>query len=115
MDGQSRNIYDRLKAVNNTMISVQNEAGAAELGVDALIYERDIWANKSAATIPGLVFPIAGPFDYPLIDSWGSLGLPGPSTNTGTKALTSSPLKGPHWWPPRMATSTALVWVILAD
>lgn len=77
LDEDSKAAFDRLSRVVETINRMDTVVADLALEVESAELELEVFEAGSEFFIDNLVFPIAGPYDIPLIDSWGFPRAPG--------------------------------------
>ncbi len=77
LDGHSQAAFDRLSRVVETIDRMDIVVKDLKREVESAELELDVFKAGSEFFIDDLVFPISGPYDIPLVDSWGFPRAPG--------------------------------------
>lgn len=77
LEYEALELYDRINNTRRWLRSAREQADASQVEVEALEFELATWQNRSAVFVSDVVFPIDGPYDLPLINSWGYPRAPG--------------------------------------
>jgi murein DD-endopeptidase MepM/ murein hydrolase activator NlpD len=77
LDRQVLSTLDGLRAIDQAISGLAQEADRLAADVDRAIDELEAFRAGSAIYIAGVVFPVAEPYERPLIDSWGFPRMPG--------------------------------------
>lgn len=71
LDTDSLLAFDRLSRVVDTVVRMERLVVELAAGVDDAAMEVEVFKQGSEFYVSDAVFPIDGPYDVPLIDSWG--------------------------------------------
>jgi murein DD-endopeptidase MepM/ murein hydrolase activator NlpD len=71
LDADSLGSFERLSRVVETINRMDQVAVELAIEVESAELELEVFKAGSEFFVDGVVFPIAGPYDMPLIDSWG--------------------------------------------
>lgn len=77
LEFEALELYDSINNTRRWLRSAREQADASQVEVEGLEFELATWQNRSAVFVPDVVFPIDGPYDLPLINSWGYPRAPG--------------------------------------